>query len=192
MGSDFDNPFGQKNPKGKPKSMSALLDASVFPGIQGGPLEHVIAAKAIAFQEALSEEYVTYVRQVQANAKRLAALLMERGYEVISKGTDNHLLVLNLTNKGIHGKKAEQLLDQAGITVNKNSIPFDTQPPTITSGIRLGTPAVTTRGLQLPDMERIANWIDMVLSYPEDVATIHIIKKEVEEYMQQFPLPYEN
>jgi glycine hydroxymethyltransferase len=189
MGPDFDNPFGQKTAKGKPKSMSALLDASVFPGIQGGPLEHVIAAKAIAFQEALSEEYIAYIQQVQANAKRLAGLLMERGYDVISKGTDNHLLVLNLANKGIHGKEAEQLLDQAGITVNKNSIPFDTQPPTITSGIRLGTPAITTRGLQLPDMERIADWIDIVLSHPDDMATIHLIKKEVKEYMQQFPLP---
>jgi glycine hydroxymethyltransferase len=189
MGQDFDNPFEKKDNKGNLKSMSSLIDASVFPGIQGGPLEHVIAAKAIAFQEALSDKYFTYILQVQKNAHQLAKDFTNRGYHIVSGGTDNHLLLLDLRNKGITGKLAEQVLGQAGITINKNMVPFDDQPPHISSGIRIGTPAITTRGMIEGDMYVIVDWIDRVLRNHEDEKKFKAIKKEIEVYMDRFLLP---
>lgn len=189
MGQDFDNPLGKKDNKGNLKSMSSLLDASVFPGIQGGPLEHVIAAKAIAFQEALSNEYFAYALQVKKNTQQLAKAFTSKGYHVVSGGTDNHLLLLDLRNKEITGKLAEEVLGQAGITINKNMVPFDDQPAHISSGIRIGTPAITTRGLQEEDMHQIMEWIDQVLLNPADTQKIKAIKKEIGVYMEKFPLP---
>jgi glycine hydroxymethyltransferase len=189
MGEDFENPFGKKTTKGKLKSMSTLLDASVFPGIQGGPLEHIIAAKAIAFQEAMSDDYFRYILQVQKNARQLAQSFIERGYNIVSGGTDNHLILIDLRNKGITGKMAEEALTKASITLNKNMVPFDDQSPLITSGIRIGTPALTTRGMQETDMEQIAIWIDNVLENHQDESKISSIKKEIGNYMLQFPLP---
>jgi len=189
MGQDFDNPLGKKDNKGNLKNMSSLIDASVFPGIQGGPLEHVIAAKAIAFQEALSDEYFTYILQVQKNAHQLAQAFTSKGYHIVSGGTDNHLLLLDLRNKGITGKLAEQVLGQAAITINKNMVPFDDQPPHISSGIRIGTPAITTRGMKERDMNQVVEWIDQVLLNHSDEQKIKAIKKEVEAYMEEFPLP---
>jgi glycine hydroxymethyltransferase len=189
MGEDFENPFGKKTSKGKLKSMSTLLDASVFPGIQGGPLEHIIAAKAIAFQEAMSDDYFTYILQVQKNAHQLAQSFAKRGYNIVSGGTDNHLILIDLRNKNITGKVAEEALINASITLNKNMVPFDDQSPLITSGIRIGTPAVTTRGMQEKDMEQIAAWIDAVLESHEDESKIASIQKEIGNYMHQFPLP---
>jgi glycine hydroxymethyltransferase len=188
MGQDFDNPFGYTTSKGKLKSMSALLDASVFPGIQGGPLEHIIGAKAIAFEEALSEEYFSYIVQVQKNARQLAQEFIKLDYRIVSGGTDNHLILIDLHNKEITGKLAEQVLVKAGITANKNMIPFDDQSPLITSGIRVGTPAITTRGMQESDMKKIAIWINTVLSNYEDEQKLHTVKQEIEEYMERFPL----
>lgn len=188
MGNDFENTIGQKTSKGALKSMSAVIDTSVFPGIQGGPLEHIIAGKAIAFQEAMSDEYFNYVVQIQKNARRLAQEFNKLGYRIVSGGTDNHLILLDLRNKGITGKLAEQVLVKAAITVNKNMIPFDNQTPLITSGIRLGTPAITTRGMQESDMQKIAEWIDIVLANHENESKLHAVKKEIEEYMEQFPL----
>ncbi|OJW68378.1 MAG: serine hydroxymethyltransferase [Candidatus Amoebophilus sp. 36-38] len=189
MGEDFDNPFGHKTSKGKLKSMSTLLDASVFPGIQGGPLEHIIAAKAIAFQEAMSEAYFNYIVQVQKNARQLAQEFIQLGYRIVSGGTDNHLILIDLHNKNITGKLAEQVLVKAGITANKNMIPFDDQSPLITSGIRVGTPAITTRGMQESAMKKIAAWIDTVLMNHENEQKLLIVKKEIEAYMEGFPLP---
>ena len=189
MGQDFDNPWAMKTAKGKLKSMAMLLDASVFPGIQGGPLEHMIAAKAIAFQEALGEEYLVYIKQVQKNARQLAQAFRAKDYQVISGGTDNHLVLIDLTNKGLTGKAAEAALDQAGIAVNKNMVPFDRQSPFITAGIRLGTAAVTTRGMQEPDMARIVDWIDTVLMHPTQAHKLHAIKQEIKIWMKSFPLP---
>ena len=189
MGKDFENTFGKKDTKGNLKSMSALLDASVFPGIQGGPLEHIIAAKAIAFEEAMSEEYFHYILQVQKNAKQLARGFVNKGYQIISGGTDNHLILLDLRNKGITGKLAEQVLSKAGITVNKNMIPFDDQSPFITSGIRLGTSALTTRGMLEIDMDQIVVWIDEAISSPSNEQNLIKIKEEIEKYMQTFALP---
>jgi len=189
MGEDFENPFGKKTTKGKLKSMSTLLDASVFPGIQGGPLEHIIAAKAIAFQEAMSDDYFNYILQVQKNACQLAQSFIKRGYNIVSGGTDNHLILIDLRNKGITGKVAEEALIRASITLNKNMVPFDDQSPLITSGIRIGTPAVTTRGMKETDMEQIAAWIDAVLVNHEDESKINSIQKEIGNYMRPFPLP---
>ncbi|ACE05714.1 hypothetical protein Aasi_0275 [Candidatus Amoebophilus asiaticus 5a2] len=189
MGADFENPFGKKTTKGKLKSMSTLLDASVFPGIQGGPLEHIIAAKAIAFQEAMSDDYFNYILQVQKNTRQLAQSFVKRGYNIVSGGTDNHLILIDLRNKGITGKLAEEALIKASITLNKNMVPFDDQSPLITSGIRIGTPAVTTRGMQETDMEQIAAWIDDVLKNHENESKIDSIRKEIGNYMLQFPLP---
>ncbi|HEY6955479.1 MAG TPA: serine hydroxymethyltransferase, partial [Flavisolibacter sp.] len=157
MGKDFENPFGVKDPKGNIRMMSHLLDMAVFPGIQGGPLEHVIAAKAIAFGEVLSEEYTQYARQVQSNAQAMAKAFVSKGYNIISGGTDNHLMLIDLRNKNITGKKAQETLDRAHITLNKNSVPFDDKSPFVTSGIRVGVPAVTTRGLKENDMPRIVD-----------------------------------
>ncbi len=188
MGKDFENPFGKKNKKGDLRKMSALLDGAVFPGTQGGPLEHVIAAKAVAFGEALSPEYKDYCGRVIKNAQAMAKEFVARGYHLISKGTDNHCMLIDLSNKNISGKKAERVLEEAGITLNKNMVPFDTKSPFVTSGIRVGTPAITTRGLKEEHMTQIVAWMDNVLSNSDD-ETIRInIKKEVQEMMGAYPL----
>lgn len=163
MGKDFENPFGKTNARGMVQNMSALIDAAVFPGTQGGPLVHSIAAKAIACYEAMTTDYKAYAIQVQRNAKVMAQEFMDRGYKIISDGTDNHLLLLDLSSKNITGKKAEAALQKADITTNKNLIPFDRTKPQVTSGIRLGTAAITTRGLVEADMVRVVEWIDRVL-----------------------------
>ncbi|MCS6818455.1 MAG: serine hydroxymethyltransferase [Chitinophagales bacterium] len=188
MGKDFDNPFGEKTPKGEIKSMSALLDAAVFPGIQGGPLEHVIAAKAVAFGEALTDEFKVYQRQVVANARTLANALKAKDYHIISGGTDNHLMLIDLRNKNVTGKQAEAALMMADITANKNMVPFDDKSPFVTSGIRLGTPAVTTRGFKEHDMLQLAEWIDTIIRNINDETTIQKVKAEVNAYMKKFPL----
>lgn len=190
MGKDFPNPWGIKTPKGEDKMMSAILDGAVFPGTQGGPLEHVIAAKAVAFGEALSPEYKTYCKQVILNAAALAKAMVQRGYEIISDGTDNHLMLIDLRNKGEHmsGKLAEQTLVQCHITVNKNTVPFETRSPFVTSGIRLGTAAITTRGLKESDMDRIASLIDRALIHYNDENVLDAIKTEVTGWMAGFPL----
>ncbi|GIV39924.1 MAG: serine hydroxymethyltransferase [Thermonema sp.] len=185
---DFENPFGIKDKKGNLRMMSSLLDSAVFPGTQGGPLEHVIAAKAVAFHEALTDEYAAYVQRVRDNAQAMAAAFMKRGYEIISGGTDNHLMLIDLRNKGITGKKAEESLGKADITVNKNMVPFDTQSPFVTSGIRVGTAAITTRGLRTEHMEQIVDWIDRSLQNADNDAALEQIKQEVHTFMQQFPL----
>ncbi|MBS1526390.1 MAG: serine hydroxymethyltransferase, partial [Bacteroidetes bacterium] len=167
MGKDFENPFGLKTPKGETRMMSNLLDMAVFPGTQGGPLEHIIAAKAVAFHEALSEDYMKYIVQVKKNAAAMAKAFVERGYQIVSGGTDNHLILIDLRNKNITGKVAENALVAADITVNKNMVPYDDKSPFITSGIRVGTPAVTTRGLKEKQMELIVELIDAVIVDPE-------------------------
>ena len=190
MGKDFPNPWGLTTPKGEPKMMSAVLDGAVFPGTQGGPLEHVIAAKAIAFGEALSDDFKTYGLQVMANAQALAKAMVSRGYAVISGGTDNHLMLIDLRPKSdtLTGKQAENALVHCDITINKNAVPFETRSPFVTSGIRLGTPAVTTRGMKEEHMEQIADFIDRALIDPENEANLESIKKEVNAFMQAFPL----
>jgi len=188
MGKDFENPFGVKTPKGELRMMSSLLDSGVFPGTQGGPLEHIIAAKAVAFKEALSDEYKQYVIQVQKNANAMAKAFIDRGYHVISGGTDNHLALIDLRSKNLTGKLAENTLIKADITINKNMVPFDDKSPFVTSGMRVGTAAVTTRGLKESDMERIVDLIDRALSDPENESRLSQIKKEVNEWMSQFPL----
>lgn len=187
---DIPNPMGEKTPKGEIKMLSQVLDGAVFPGTQGGPLEHVIAAKAVAFGEALQPEYKTYCQQVIKNAQALANALLQKNYKIISGGTDNHLMLIDLRNKNITGKAAEQALVQADITVNKNMVPFDNQSPFVTSGIRLGTAAITTRGLKEKEMELIANWIDQVINHSSDEKIIQKVKDEIHELMKQFPLPY--
>ncbi len=188
MGKDFENPWGQTTPKGEIKMMSAILDAAVFPGTQGGPLEHVIAAKAIAFGEALSPEYQTYIKQVRNNAQAMAAAFMNFGYQIISGGTDNHLMLIDLRNKGISGKAAENVLIKADITINKNMVPFDDKSPFVTSGIRIGTPAITSRGLLEEHMSTIVGFIDQVLMNADNEAIIANVRKEVNAMMQAFPL----
>jgi glycine hydroxymethyltransferase len=188
MGQDFENPFGFKTPKGELRMMSSLLDSGVFPGTQGGPLEHVIAAKAVAFKEALSDEYENYVVQVQKNAEVMAQAFVERGYQVISGGTDNHLMLIDLRTKNLTGKLAESTLIKADITINKNMVPFDDKSPFVTSGMRVGTAAVTTRGLMENDMERIVDLIDRVLADPENEQSIKKVKEEVNQWMSEFPL----
>ena len=190
MGKDFDNPFGETTPKGTPKKMSALLDAALFPGIQGGPHMHSIAAKAVAFGEALEPAFRTYAENVIRNARTLAQALMERGYTVLTGGTDNHIVLVDLRSKGLTGRDAETLLEEAGITVNKNLIPYDPQPPLKASGIRLGTPALTTRGFGEEDFRRVAAWIDAVLSRPDDAELRRHIREEIRTYLEAFPLPY--
>ena len=185
---DMDNPWGLTTPKGVVKKLSALIDSGVFPGTQGGPLEHIIAAKAVAFGEALSDEYMTYILQVRKNAKRMAEAFTSRGYNVISGGTDNHLMLIDLRSKGLTGKAAENTLVKADITVNKNMVPFDDQSPFTTSGMRIGTPAVTTRGLLEDDMVRIVDIIDRVLTSKDDEAAIASAKQEVNEWMSKLPL----
>jgi len=188
MGKDFENPWGLKTPKGAVRKMSALLDSGVFPGMQGGPLEHVIAAKAVAFGEALEPGYKTYMQQVIKNAQAMAAAFVERGYDLISGGTDNHLMLIDLRNKGVTGKLAEQALGQAHITLNKNMVPFDTQSPFVTSGIRVGTPAVTTRGMVEADMAQVVDWIDAVICAPEDESVIGRVGEAVRMRMRDLPL----
>lgn len=188
MRHDFDNPFGVKDPKGNIRPMSALLDLAVFPGIQGGPLEHIIAAKAVAFGEVLTDEYTVYAKQVVANAQAMAKSFVKRGYDLISNGTDNHLMLIDLRNKNITGKKAQETLDKAHITLNKNAVPFDDKSPFITSGIRVGVPAITTRGLKESHMEPIVEMIDIILNNIDNNQKIESVKEEVHEFMKEFPL----
>lgn len=185
---DFENPMGIKDPKGNVRMMSALLDLAVFPGIQGGPLEHIIAAKAIAFGEILSDGFKAYQQQVQKNAQALAKCFVAKDYQLISNGTDNHLMLIDLRNKGITGKKAQETLDKAHITLNKNSVPYDDKSPFVTSGIRIGVPAVTTRGFVESDMAFIADNIDRVLMNADDVAVLDAVRADVNSYMASFPL----
>jgi glycine hydroxymethyltransferase len=188
MHKDFENPWGLKDVKGNIRMMSNLLDMSVFPGIQGGPLQHVIAAKAIAFGEILSDEFLGYQQQVQKNAQAMAAAFVQKGYHIISGGTDNHLMLIDLRNKNISGKKAEQVLVQADITANKNMVPFDDKSAFVTSGIRFGVPAITTRGFKEEHMQFVVNVIDNVLMNADDVNVISTVKKQVNEFMEQFIL----
>jgi glycine hydroxymethyltransferase len=188
MKKDFENPFGLKDPKGNIRLMSNLLDMAVFPGTQGGPLEHVIAAKAVAFGELLSDEFTTYAKQIIENAQAMSAALVNRGYQIISNGTDNHLMLIDLRNKNISGKKAEQVLGKADITLNKNMVPFDDKSAFVTSGIRVGVPAITSRGMKASDMEFVVNAIDTVLMNADDEAKLDSIRKQVNEFMAQFPL----
>ena len=190
MGEDFENPFGIKTPKGKTKMMSTVLNSAVFPGIQGGPLEHVIAAKAVAFGEALTDEYFQYILQVKKNADVMANAFTSKGYKVISGGTDNHLMLIDLRSKfpDLTGKIVENTLVKADITINKNMVPFDSRSPFQTSGLRVGTPAITTRGLQENHMEPIVDLIDEVISNIENPGTIESVKKRVNDMMSGFPL----
>lgn len=190
IGKDFENPWGIKTPKGEIKKMSAVINSSVFPGIQGGPLEHVIAAKAVAFGEALEPSYKEYQAQVKKNAAAMADAFMKRGYKLVSNGTDNHLMLIDLRTKfpDISGKKAERTLVEADITTNKNMVPFDSRSPFLTSGIRIGTPAITTRGLKEDKMDQIVGLIDRVLSDIDNPAVIESVKAEVHKLMADYPL----
>src|SRR5436190_5497515 len=188
MGKNFDNPWGLKTPKGELRKMSAILDSGVFPGTQGGPLEHVIAAKAVAFLEALSDEYMTYIVQVAKNAKAMADEFTRRGYKIISGGTDNHLMLIDLRSKNLTGEFAEETLIKVDITSNKNMVPFDTQTQMVTSGMRIGTPAITTRGLKEKDVIRVVDLIDETLKKPGDEKHLKAIKGKVNSFMKRFPL----
>ena len=188
MGKDFENPWGQKTPKGETKMMSAVIDGAVFPGTQGGPLEHVIAAKAVAFAEDLEDDYMKYCIQVIKNARAMAQAFIDKGYKVISGGTDNHSMLIDLRSKNLTGKIAENTLVKADITVNKNMVPFDDKSPFVTSGMRIGTPAMTTRGLKEKDMTKIVDLIDEVLMNHENEKAIASVKKKVNTMMERFPL----
>ncbi len=188
MGKDFENPWGHKTPKGEVRMMSALLDLAVFPGNQGGPLEHIIAAKAVAFGEALSDEFFRYAMQLQKNAKVMADAFIKRGYDIISGGTDNHMMLIDLRNKNITGKEAENALVKAEITVNKNMVPFDDKSPFVTSGIRVGTAAITTRGLVEADMETIVELIDKVITNHTDEAVLEEVADAVNDMMSERPI----
>ncbi|MEY4292636.1 MAG: hypothetical protein RL624_842 [Bacteroidota bacterium] len=188
MRTDFENPMGQTGPKGEIRMMSQLLDLAVFPGTQGGPLEHVIAAKAVAFFEILQPEFRAYTEQMLKNTKAMEAAFLDKGYHIVSGGSDNHLLLLDLRNKNISGKKAENTLVKADITLNKNMVPFDDKSPFITSGIRVGVPAITTRGLKEAHMPLVVNWLDKVLMDPDNESNIEKVRKEVNEFMLQFAL----
>jgi glycine hydroxymethyltransferase len=188
MGKDFDNPFGLKDVKGNIRMMSNLLDMAVFPGIQGGPLEHVIAAKAISFGEILSDDYTQYAKQIQTNAQAMAKAFVAKGYNIISGGTDNHLMLIDLRNKNITGKKAQETLDRAHITLNKNSVPFDDKSPFVTSGIRVGVPAVTTRGMTESHMQTVVDFVDKVLMNIDDASVVNGVANDVHAFMAQFPL----
>lgn len=190
LGKDFENPWGKKTPKGEVRMMSSLLDSAVFPGIQGGPLEHVIASKAVAFGEALDPSYTIYQAQVQKNAAVMAQAFMDKGYKIISDGTDNHSMLIDLRTKfpDLTGKVAEKALVLADITVNKNMVPFDSRSPFLTSGIRVGTPAISTRGAKEALMGEIVDFIDTVLSAPEDAAVIKAVREKVNQTMADYPL----
>ena len=188
MREDFENPYGAKTLKGETRLMSSLLDSGVFPGTQGGPLEHIIAAKAVAFGEALTDDFYDYAVQVKANAQAMANAFTKRGYQIISGGTDNHLMLIDLRSKSLTGKIAENTLIKADITINKNMVPFDDKSPMVTSGMRVGTAAMTTRGLVESDMEQIVVYIDRVLMHHDDAATLAIVKEEINEWMKAFPL----
>ncbi len=188
MKNDFENTWGAKGPKGETRMASQLIDLAVFPGTQGGPLEHVIAAKAVAFYEILQDKFSEYTAQVIRNAQAVAKELTEKNYNIVSGGTDNHLLLIDLRNKNISGKKAENILVQADITINKNMVPFDDKSPFITSGIRIGVPAITTRGLKEEHMPQIVNWLDRVLMAADDESVINAVRNEVNEFMKLFPL----
>jgi glycine hydroxymethyltransferase len=188
MGKDFPNPYGITTPKGEIRSMSSLLDAAVFPGIQGGPLEHVIAAKAVAFGEALTDEYLKYTIQVVKNAQSMAKAFTDLGYHIISGGTDNHLMLIDLRNKNITGREAENALVKADITINKNMVPYDDKSPFVTSGIRVGTPAITSRGMKEKDMKKIVTLIDKVLMNHTNEKVIEKVRGEVNTFMDKFPL----
>ncbi len=188
MGKDFPNPWGLTTPKGEIKMMSSVLDGAVFPGTQGGPLEHVIAAKAVSFGEALEESFLKYTTQVVKNARAMATAFTDKGYNISSGGTDNHCMLIDLRNKNLTGKKAEDALIKADITVNKNMVPFDDKSPFVTSGIRIGTPAITTRGLKEKDMSKIAELIDAVLMNSENETKISERKKEINKWMKKYPL----
>ncbi len=188
MGKNFDNPWGRTTKKGDLIKMSAILDSGVFPGMQGGPLEHVIAAKAVAFQEALQPEYKTYCHQVVRNAQAMASAFVEQGYKIISGGTDNHLMLIDLRSKGVTGKVAEETLGKADITVNKNMVPFDTQSPMVTSGMRIGTAAITTRGFSEADCAQVVDWVDKALSDVTNESLLKETRRQVNEWMERFPL----
>ncbi len=188
MRNDFENPFGLKTTKGKTRMMSSLLDSGVFPGTQGGPLEHIIGAKAIAFEEALSDDYMNYAMQVKKNASVMADELIKKDYHIISGGTDNHLMLIDLRSKDVTGKAAEEALGKAEITVNKNMVPFDTQSPFVTSGIRVGTAAMTTRGFKEDDMVKIVGYIDEVISNISNEAHLGSIKTEIKNWVGDYPL----
>jgi len=185
---DFENPWGIKDPKGNLRTMTQLLDLAVFPGSQGGPLEHVIAAKAVGFGENLSDDFRTYGKQIISNAQAMARSFVNRGYNLISGGTDNHLMLIDLRNKNLTGKKAQETLDKAHITLNKNAVPFDDKSPFITSGIRIGVPAVTTRGMKEDHMEIVVEMIDKILMNADDEKLIASIRVDVKDFMKQFPL----
>jgi glycine hydroxymethyltransferase len=188
IGNDTENPFGKTWKSGKPKMMSELLDSAVFPGVIGGPLMHVIASKAVAFGEALEPAFADYGRRVIENAAAMAEAFVERGYDVVSGGTDNHLMLIDLQSKGLTGKEAEALLGEADITVNKNMVPFDPESPFVTSGIRLGTPAVTTRGFDADAIREVVGLIDRVLAKPESEGTREMVRREVFVMSERFPL----
>lgn len=188
IGKDFENPMGLKTMKGSIRSFSSVLDSGVFPGTQGGPLEHVIAAKAVAFGEALTDDYFDYTVQVTKNANAMAQAFVKRGYDIISGGTDNHCMLIDLRNKNLTGKDAENTLIKADITVNKNMVPFDTQSPFVTSGMRIGTPAITTRGLIETDMDRIVDYMDKALMNPNDEALMQEISTEISDWMGGYSL----
>ena len=188
MGKDFENPFGLKDVKGNTRMMSNLIDMGVFPGTQGGPLEHIIAAKAVSFGELLTDSYTTYAKQVQSNAQAMASAFVKRGYNIISGGTDNHLMLIDLRNKNLTGKKAQETLDKAHITLNKNAVPFDDKSPFVTSGIRVGVPAITTRGMVESQMDEVVDMIDRVLMNIDDEKTIEEVRNEVKDFMKTFPL----
>jgi glycine hydroxymethyltransferase len=188
MGQNFENPFGRTTAKGTLIKMSTILDSGVFPGMQGGPLEHVIAAKAVSFFECLQPEFKEYSKQVIKNAQVMAQAFVNKGYKIISGGTDNHLMLIDLRAKNVTGKDAEQALVHADITINKNMVPFDTQPPAITSGIRVGTPAITTRGFKENDCLKVVEWIDEVITHCNDTDVINHVRSEVNAYMENYPL----
>lgn len=188
MGKDFENPMGLKTPKGETRMMSSVINLAVFPGTQGGPLEHIIAAKAVSFFEILTGEYELYVKQIVRNAQAMSRAFIEKGYQIVSGGTDNHLLLIDLRNKNITGKKAEQSLVKADITLNKNMVPFDDKSAFVTSGIRIGVPAVTTRGMNEEHMPQIVEWIDQLLTDPDNDQKITSVREAVNQFMKQFPL----
>ena len=188
MKKDFENPFGLKDMKGKVRMMSNLLDMAVFPGTQGGPLEHIIAAKAVSFGEILTDEFTGYAKQIKVNAQKMAQAFVEKDYNLISSGTDNHLMLIDLRNKNITGKKAQETLDKAEITLNKNSVPFDDKSPFVTSGIRIGVPAITTRGMKEEHMQIVVDLVDKVLLNIDIEKVITEVRNEVRSFMEQFPL----